>query len=130
MLTVLLVDDSRTILMSISAVLTKSGYRVETAGDGTDGLAKVKAGLKPAVILTDLNMPKMDGITFIRELRKTPGLRFTPILMLTTESQQAKRAEAKAAGASGWIVKPVAATDLLGVLQQVLPRASARIAPG
>jgi two-component system chemotaxis response regulator CheY len=130
MLTVLLVDDSRTILMSISAVLTKSGYRVETAGDGTDGLAKVKAGLKPAVILTDLNMPKMDGITFIRELRKTPGLRFTPILMLTTESQQAKRAEAKAAGASGWIVKPVAAKDLLGVLQQVLPRASARIAPG
>jgi two-component system chemotaxis response regulator CheY len=124
MLTVLLVDDSRTILMSISAVLTKSGYRVETAGDGTDGLAKVKAGLKPAVILTDLNMPKMDGITFIRELRKTPGLRFTPILMLTTESQQAKRAEAKSAGASGWIVKPVSPKDLLGVLEQVLPRAA------
>ena len=122
MLTVLLVDDSRTILMSISAVLTKSGYRVETASDGTDGLAKVKAGLKPAVILTDLNMPKMDGITFIRELRKTPGLRFTPILMLTTESQQTKRAEAKSAGASGWIVKPVAPKDLLGVLEQVLPR--------
>ena len=124
MLTVLLVDDSRTILMSISSVLTKSGYKVETAPDGTDGLAKVKAGLKPAVILTDLNMPKMDGITFIRELRKLPGLRFTPILMLTTESQQTKRAEAKAAGASGWIVKPVQPKDLLGILQQVLPRAA------
>jgi two-component system chemotaxis response regulator CheY len=122
--TILLVDDSRTILMSISAVLTKSGYTVETAPDGTDGLAKVKAGLKPAVILTDLNMPKMDGITFIRELRKAPGLRFTPILMLTTESQQAKRAEAKAAGASGWLVKPVQPKDLLAVLQQVLPRAA------
>jgi two-component system, chemotaxis family, chemotaxis protein CheY len=122
--TVLLVDDSRTMLMSISAVLTKSGYTVETANDGTDGLAKVKAGLKPSVILTDLHMPKMDGITFIREVRKAPGVRFTPILMLTTESQQSKRAEAKAAGATGWIVKPVQPTDLLAVLQQVLPRAA------
>jgi two-component system chemotaxis response regulator CheY len=122
--TVLLVDDSRTILMSVSSVLTKSGYTVETASDGTEGLAKVKAGLKPAVILTDLNMPKMDGITFIREVRKVAGGRFTPILMLTTESQQAKRAEAKAAGASGWIVKPVQPKDLLGVLQQILPRAA------
>ncbi len=124
MASILLIDDSRTILMSISAVLTKSGYTVETAPDGTDALAKVKAGLRPAVILTDLNMPKMDGITFIREVRKVPGVRFTPILMLTTESQQTKRAEAKAAGASGWIVKPVQPKDLLAVLQQVLPRAA------
>src|ERR1035438_512527 len=124
MASILLVDDSRTILMSISAVLTKSGYTVETAPDGTDALAKVKAGLRPAVILTDLNMPKMDGITFIREVRKVPGVRFTPILMLTTESQQTKRAEAKTAGASGWIVKPVQPNDLLAVLTQVLPRAA------
>ncbi|MGO9898204.1 MAG: response regulator [Solirubrobacteraceae bacterium] len=124
MATVLLVDDSRTILMSLSAVLTKSGYTVETAPDGTDALAKVTAGLRPAVILTDLNMPKMDGITFIREVRKVSGVRFTPILMLTTESQQTKRAEAKAAGASGWIVKPVQPKDLLAVLAQVLPRAA------
>ena len=124
MATVLLVDDSKTILMSISAVLTKSGYTVETAPDGTDALAKVKAGLRPAVILTDLNMPKMDGITFISEVRKVPGVRFTRFLMLTTESQQTKRAEAKAAGASGWIVKPVQPKDLLAVLAQVLPRAA------
>ena len=124
MATVLLVDDSKTILMSISAVLTKSGYTVETAPDGTDALAKVKAGLRPAVILTDLNMPKMDGITFISEVRKVPGVRFTRFLMLTTESQQTKRAEAKAAGASGWIVKPVHPKDLLAVLAQVLPRAA------
>ena len=124
MASILLIDDSRTILMSISAVLTKSGYTVETAPDGTDALAKVKAGLRPAVILTDLNMPKMDGITFIREARKGPGGRFTPILMLTTESQQTKRAEAKTAGASGWIVKPVQPNDLLAVLTQVLPRAA------
>lgn len=122
MLTVLLVDDSKTVLTTISAVLTKSGYRVETAGTATDALVKVKAGLKPAVILTDLNMPKMDGITFIREVREATGLRFTPILMLTAESQQAKLAEAKAAGASGWINKSVAPKDLLGVLEQVLPR--------
>ncbi len=124
MSTVLLVDDSKTILMSISAVLTKSGYTVETASDGTEGLAKVSAGVKPAVVLTDLNMPNMDGITFIRELRKLPGIRFTPILMLTTESQESKRAEAKAAGASGWLVKPVQPADLLNVLTQVLPRAA------
>jgi two-component system, chemotaxis family, chemotaxis protein CheY len=122
MRTALLIDDSKTILMSLSRVLTGAGYKVETALDGDEGLAKITSGVRPTVIITDLNMPRMDGLTFIRAARKAPGGRFTPILMLTTESQQAKRAEARAAGATGWLVKPIQPADLLQVLDQVIPK--------
>jgi two-component system chemotaxis response regulator CheY len=123
MRTALLIDDSKTILMSLSHVLTGAGYKVETALDGDEGLAKITTGaVKPTVIITDLNMPRMDGLTFIKAARKSPGVRFTPILMLTTESQQTKRAEARAAGATGWLVKPIVAADLLRVLDQVIPK--------
>ena len=121
MKTVLLVDDSKTMLMSLTSVLAKAGYSVETAADGVEAMSKLKGGVKPTVIITDLNMPNMDGITFIKNARRAPGVRFTPILMLTTESQQEKRTEAKAAGATGWLVKPVQPNDLLGVLQRVVP---------
>ncbi len=120
-----LVDDSTTMLMSLKAILEKAGHQVRTAPDGRKGLELVRKEGKPDLVITDLNMPGMDGITMIRELRKIPAMRFTPILMLTTESQQAKRQEAKKAGATGWLVKPVSARDLLGVLQRVLPRAGA-----
>ncbi len=124
MRTALLIDDSKTILMSLSRVLTGAGYKVETALDGDEALDKITTGaVKPTVIITDLNMPRMDGLTFIKAARKAPGGRFTPILMLTTESQQAKRAEARAAGATGWLVKPIVAADLLQVLDQVIPKA-------
>ncbi len=123
MKTVMLVDDSPTILMSMESILTKAGYNVAKASDGTEALGKLRAGEKPDLIITDLNMPKMDGITLIREVRKLPGTRFTPILVLTTESQQAKRQEARRAGATGWMVKPVPAQDLLKVIQQVIPGA-------
>ena len=122
MTTVMLVDDSATILMSMSAILTKQGYQVTTAVDGTDALAKLGTA-KPNLIITDLNMPRMDGMTFIKEARKVAGLRFTPILMLTTESEQTKRQAAKAAGATGWLVKPVAADALLQVIRQIVPGA-------
>ena len=118
---VMLVDDSPTILMSMEAILTKAGYRVAKASDGTEALQMLKSGENPDLIITDLNMPQMDGITLIREARRLPGTRFTPILVLTTESQQAKRQEARKAGATGWMVKPVPAQDLLKVLNQVLP---------
>ena len=121
MTTIFLVDDSATILMSLKATLEIAGFKVETAGDGEQALAKIKGGLKPDLIVTDINMPKMDGIELIRQVRKL--LRFTPILTLTTESQQAKRDEAKKLGASGWMVKPVSGTDLLKVIRQVLPGA-------
>lgn len=119
--TILLVDDSATMLMSLSNSLKISGLTVETAGDGAVALDKIKAGLKPALIITDINMPNLDGLGLIREARKL--LRFTPILALTTESQQAKRDEAKKIGATGWLVKPVGGADLVKVIKQVLPGA-------
>ena len=121
MKTVLLVDDSATILMSLKAVLGKAGFTVETASRAQDALDQVRRGLRPHLIISDINMPQMDGIAFVREVRKTPSTRFIPILMLTTETEQAKRQEAKAAGATGWLVKPVPPDQLLGVIKQVIP---------
>ena len=123
MTTVMLVDDSATILMSLKSILTKAGFTVETAGHGKEALDKIGKGLRPNLVISDVHMPHMDGITFVREARKAPGMRFTPILLLTTESDQAKRAEAKSAGATGWLVKPVAPDQLLSVIKQVLPAA-------
>ncbi|MBY0455368.1 MAG: response regulator [Burkholderiaceae bacterium] len=119
MQTILLIDDSATMLMSLKSSLQMSGYQVETATNGVEAMTKIKSGMKPNLIITDINMPQMNGIEFIRNAR--PLLRFTPILVLTTESQVAKRDEAKKLGATGWLVKPVAATDLLKVIKQVLP---------
>jgi two-component system chemotaxis response regulator CheY len=120
MKTILLVDDSATILLSISNILTKAGYAVEKAANAELGLAKFKANAKVDLLISDLNMPGMNGIEFIKEVRKLPGYKFMPILFLTTESQQSKRAEAKAAGASGWLVKPATADDLLNTIKLVL----------
>ncbi|MCF8204811.1 response regulator [Roseateles puraquae] len=117
--TILIVDDSATMLMSLRNSLTISGMTVETAADGSLALDKLKAGLKPALIITDINMPKLDGLGLIREARKL--LRFTPILALTTESQQTKRDEAKREGATGWLVKPVGGNELLQVIRQIIP---------
>jgi len=119
---VMLVDDSPTMLMSISTVLRKAGLTVETAKDGQDALDRLGTGLKPKLIITDLNMPRLDGMGFIRAARRA-GHRFVPILVLTTESEQTKRAEAKAAGATGWLVKPVAPDALLSIIRQVVPGA-------
>jgi two-component system chemotaxis response regulator CheY len=117
--TILIVDDSVTMLMSLRNSLTIGGMTVETANDGRSALDKLKAGLKPALIITDINMPNLDGLGLIREARKL--LRFTPILALTTESQQAKRDEAKREGATGWLVKPVGGNELLQVIRQIIP---------
>lgn len=123
MTSVLLVDDSSTVLMSQGDVLMKAGYRVEKSVDGVDALGKLKGGLKPALMITDINMPKMGGIELIKEVRKLAGFRFMPILVMTTESQLQKRDEARANGATGWLVKPVPAADLLRTIKQVLPGA-------
>jgi len=121
---ILLVDDSTAILMGVGDILARAGYAVETAGDGVQAMTKLRGGYKPDLIVTDVNMPQMDGLTLIKEVRKAPGLRFTPVLVLTTESQQAKRDEARASGATGWIVKPVSAQDLLKTVGHVLPLAA------
>jgi two-component system, chemotaxis family, chemotaxis protein CheY len=81
----------------------------------------LKGGLKPDLLITDFHMGAMNGIELVREVRKMPSVRFIPVLMVTTESQQQKRAEAKAAGATGWLVKPVQPDALLQVIKQVLP---------
>ena len=120
MQTILLVDDSTTILLSISSILGKAGYAVEKAANAEEALKKFNAGLKVNLLITDLNMPGMNGIELIREVRKLPAYKFLPILFLTTESQQSKKQEAKAAGASGWIVKPATADELLSTIKLVI----------
>ncbi len=120
---IFLVDDSGTILMSMSGILKGAGFEVETAGDGEEALTKLGAGPKPDLIITDLNMPKMNGMDLIAEVKRQSPFRFTPILVLTTESQQDKRDEAKRLGATGWLVKPVDADQLVQVVRQVVPGA-------
>jgi len=119
--TILVVDDSATMLMSLKTTLTMGGYQVETASNGQLALDKLKAGAKPNLILTDVNMPVMGGMELIGKARALPGLRFIPILTLTTESEAGKRDEGKRAGATGWLVKPVSGNDLLKVIKQVFP---------
>ncbi len=118
--TIMLVDDSATILLSISSILSKAGYAVEKASNAEAALQKFKAGVKINLLITDLNMPGMNGIELIKEVRKLPAYKFVPILFLTTESQQSKKLEAKAAGASGWIVKPATADELLNTIKLVI----------
>ncbi|WP_371322907.1 response regulator [Dechloromonas sp. ZY10] len=120
MKTIFLVDDSATILLSISNILSKAGYATEKASNAEEALKKFQAGVKVDLLITDLNMPGMNGIELIKEVRKLPNYRFMPILFLTTESQQSRKMEAKAAGASGWIVKPATADELLNTIKLVL----------
>ncbi len=120
MKTIMLVDDSTTLLMSMKVILEKAGYAVETATGGDLALGKLKT-MKPNLLITDLNMPGMDGITLIREVKKLPTCRFMPVLVMTTESQQSKRDEARGAGATGWLVKPVKPEELQAVLKKLLP---------
>ena len=117
--TILIIDDSAVMLMSLRQALEMASFKVVPAKDGLEAFKRIKSGLKPDLIITDINMPNMNGIDFIKNARSI--LRFTPILALTTESQAAKRDEAKRLGATGWLVKPVAGPDLLRVIKQVLP---------
>lgn len=120
MSTIMLVDDSATILLSVSSILSKAGYTVEKSANAELALNKFNSGIKADLLITDLNMPGMDGIELIREVRKLSAYKFMPILFLTTESQQSRKQEAKAAGASGWIVKPATADELLNTIKLVI----------
>ena len=121
--TILIVDDSATMLMSLKSSLSLGGFQVETAGNGQEALDKLKAGVKPSLILTDINMPVMGGLEMIGKVRALPGCRFFPILTQTTESETTKRDEGRRLGATGWLVKPISGSDLLKVVKQLLPGA-------
>lgn len=116
---ILSVDDSASVRQMVSFTLRKADYEVIEAVDGNDGLAKVSSG-KFDLIITDLNMPNVDGIQMITAVRKVPGYSFIPILMLTTESQAEKKDAGRKAGATGWIVKPFNADQLIAVVQKLV----------
>jgi len=117
--TILAVDDSASIRQMVAFTLKGAGYEVVEAVDGQDGLNKSKAK-SFNLILTDQNMPNMDGLTLIKSLRATPSYKAVPILMLTTESGEAMKAQGKAAGATGWLVKPFDPQKLLDVVKKVI----------
>ena len=116
---ILAVDDSVSIRKSISFILGQEDFEVVEAENGADGLAKATAD-KFGLIITDINMPIMDGIQFIKELRNTAEHKFTPIIVLTTENQESKMQEGKAAGATGWIVKPFSSEKLIAVVKKII----------
>lgn len=117
--TILAVDDSLTIRELINFVLGNAGFKVVLAEDGIEGLDRLER-LKPDVIITDVNMPRLDGLSFIERIREGQA-KGTPILVLTTESEPALKARAKAAGATGWIVKPFNPMQLVEAVQRVSP---------
>jgi len=117
---VLVVDDSAAIRQSITYVLQQGGYEVIEAKDGQDGLDVLGTIDQPDLIITDVNMPNLDGIGFIRRVRDQIKLKFVPIVVLTTESQGDKMNEGKEAGATAWIVKPFSADKLLAVVKKVV----------
>lgn len=116
--TIMAVDDSASVRQMVQFTLQAAGYQVVVAADGNDALAKLDGDVQ--MILTDLNMPGLDGIGLIRQVRTLPRGKFLPIVMLTTESQQEKKLEGKVAGATGWIVKPFKPEQLVAVVKKVL----------
>lgn len=116
---IMIVDDSASLRQVVKMTLEKMGYDVLEAKDGKDALDKAR-GKKINLIITDLNMPVMDGITFIKELKKLPEHKFTPVMMLTTESQQSKMMEGKAAGAKAWLVKPFKPEQITAAIEKLI----------
>ncbi|HPE67754.1 MAG TPA: response regulator [Thermotogota bacterium] len=121
---IMIVDDSITVRVAVKATLTKEGYEVQEGSNGKDALQKLeslsKSGKRVNLIISDVNMPQMDGITFITELRKNMAYKFTPILVLTTESQESMKLKGKQAGATGWLVKPFQPTQLVEIIKKLI----------
>ncbi|WP_027856653.1 response regulator [Marinobacterium jannaschii] len=116
---ILVVDDSASLRNMVTFTLKQEGFDVAEAGDGKEALGKAQQG-KFDLVLTDVNMPVMDGITFCSELRKLPAFKFTPVLMLTTESSNDMKQKGKAAGATGWLVKPFNPEKLISTIKRVI----------
>ena len=116
--TIMTVDDSSSVRQMVRFTLSDAGYEVVEASDGKDALSKLKGQVD--MIITDLNMPNMDGIELIKQVRSNADYKFLPIVMLTTESEESKKTEGKKAGATGWIVKPFKPDQILGVIKKVM----------
>ncbi|AKA85993.1 response regulator [Pseudomonas fuscovaginae UPB0736] len=116
---VLVVDDSSSVRQVVGIALKSAGYDVIEASDGKDALSKL-TGQKVHLIISDVNMPNMDGITFVKEVKKLANYKFTPIIMLTTESQESKKAEGQAAGAKAWVVKPFQPAQMLAAVSKLI----------
>lgn len=116
---IMTVDDSASVRQMVSFTLKKAGYDVVEASDGKDALSKIQSN-PVKMLITDLNMPNLDGLGLIKQVRAIPTFKYIPIIMLTTESQDAKKVEGKKAGATGWIVKPFKPDQLLAVVKKVL----------
>ncbi|WP_313451335.1 response regulator [Pseudomonas rhodesiae] len=116
---VLVVDDSSSVRQVVGIALKGAGYDVIEASDGKDALGKLN-GQKVHLIISDVNMPNMDGITFVKEVKKLANYKFTPIIMLTTESQESKKAEGQAAGAKAWVVKPFQPAQMLAAVSKLI----------
>ncbi len=119
---IFVVDDSNTVRASLKYTLEKNNYEVVAAEDGKDGLTKLEElknkNKRPAMIISDINMPNLDGIGFIKEVKQMSQFKFVPILVLTTESQEQMKMEGKKAGAAGWLVKPFKPEQLISVVQK------------
>ncbi len=116
--TIMIVDDSSAMRMVVGIALKSAGYSVLEGKDGVDALAKL-TGQKVNLIISDVNMPNMDGISFVKAVKQLSAYRFTPIIMLTTESDDSKKREGQAAGAKAWVVKPFKPEQLLGAVQKL-----------
>ena len=119
MKTILLIDDSKTQLLSAKFTLQHGGYQVETVSDPTLALERIKE-TQPDLIITDINMPAKDGITIVCEVRQLPEFFTTPMLVMSTDSQKHLFEQARAAGANGWLMKPVKQEDLLATVKKLL----------
>lgn len=117
--TIMIVDDSASLRQVVSIALKSSGYDVIESTDGKDALAKL-TGRKVHLIISDVNMPNMDGISFVKALKQDPQHRFTPVIMLTTEAEAAKKAEGQAAGAKAWVVKPFQPAQMLDAVKKLI----------
>jgi len=117
--TILFVEDSASVRQVMTSTLNREGYDVIVACDGRDALSKLSGG-KIHLIISDVNMPNMDGLTFVKTAKQLPAYKFTPIIMLTTETQQEKMNEGKAAGVKAWIVKPFQPAQLLAAVAQLI----------
>lgn len=117
---ILIIDDSSSLRTLVKMSLERAGYGVMEAGDGVQALQRLSTADKVHLIICDVNMPNMDGITFLGELKKNPRMKFTPVIMLTTEDAPAKMQAAKAAGARAWLVKPFNPPTLIDTVQRVI----------